>query len=130
MTDELRVLMKEQWNLIRLEIRELTKFIRSEQIGSVKYMKSQREIERLENLTRFYMVGKTKPIRVNGEIVVNGILLNQIMKKMSRVRSYKINVSKDDLIVEYRTDIGEGKFTLNDISKYYGKWPIPETVIN
>lgn len=126
MTDELKTLMKDQLNLIRDEIKEYTKSMKDTRIGSTDYLKRQREIERLEDITKFYMVGKTKPVRVNGEIIVNSILLNQILKK---VGSYEIEISDNELIIGYRTYKGEGKFTLNDLSKYYSTWPIPETFL-
>lgn len=123
MTDELKKLMREQLNLMKREIKELEQKNRSSDRG---VSERRGRIELLERLLKFYMVGKTRPVRLENGMIVNEILLNQIMKKIPASPSPEIETGEGMLVIKYYTKVGKGQFTLNDLSKYYGKWSVPE----
>lgn len=122
---DVREVMKDQLNLLTREVRTLEKERKKGTTGkSPSYYVN--EIERLEKLRKFYMVSKVKPVRLDNGTVVNGILLDQIFKRIPHIPAPVITEGDGQLVIEYKTTYGRGKFTLVDISKYYGNCSIPE----
>lgn len=122
---DVREVMKDQLNLLTREVRTLEKERKKGTSGKSPFYYSN-EIERLEKLRKFYMVSKVKPVKLDNGMVVNGTLLDQIFKRIPHVPAPVITEGDGELIIEYKTSSGHGKYTLVDISKYYDKCSIPE----
>lgn len=118
MIETLKANMRDQMMLIDKDIRKLEKAE-----GSIY------ELNELRKYKRLYMISKTKPIRLENGMVVNEVLLNQIMKKIPSNPAPVIDFTEGKLFIRYKTKYGEGRFVLEDISRFYSSWEIPERVL-
>lgn len=121
---DVREVMKDQLSMLTKEVRRLEKELKNSTSGQ-RNGAIHSEIDRTERMRKFYMVSRTKPVKLDGGMVVNGILLDRIFKKIPHTPAPVITEGNGQLVIEYKTKTGHGKFTLEDISKYYGDCEIP-----